>query len=143
MIFSPTSQYALRALMYLAHHDTDGPVRVQEIATAERIPRQFLSKILHSLRNAGLVSATKGPGGGYRLARPYNRLTVNAVASAVDGDLDLNSQCILSADGCDDENPCALHRPWKRIRKDFARSIGKVTLSNAAGVKPRRKRKSS
>jgi Rrf2 family iron-sulfur cluster assembly transcriptional regulator len=144
MIFSPTSQHALRALIYLAHHASDGPVRVQEIAHAEEIPRQFLSKILHSLRNQGLVVSTKGPGGGYRLSRPAGKLTVSDVVEAVDGELDLEHQCILGFKQCHDESACALHEPWKRLRKQFAGSIGAMTLKEASVVvrrKPKRNKR--
>lgn len=138
MIFSPTSQHALRALIYLAHHDGKGPVRVQEIAQAEGIPRQFLSKILHSLRNQGLVASTKGPGGGYRLAKASDRLMVSDVVEAVDGEMDLEHQCILGHKRCRDETACALHEPWKRLRGQFTATIGEMTLKEAAGVVRRR-----
>ncbi|HVP07673.1 MAG TPA: Rrf2 family transcriptional regulator [Candidatus Acidoferrum sp.] len=134
MIFSPTSQHALRALIYLAQHGADGPVRVQQIAASEGIPRQFLSKILHSLRNQGLVVATKGPGGGYALAKAPERVTVTDVVSAVDGELDLERQCILGLSRCHDESACALHEPWKKLRGRFIGTIGAMTLAQAAGI---------
>ena len=52
----------MRALIYLAHKNSPRPVLVREIAEAAEVPRQSLAKILHGLRNKGLVRSTKGPG---------------------------------------------------------------------------------
>jgi len=83
MIHSPTCQHALRALIYLAEKNSPGPVLVREIADKSRVPRQSLAKILHALRNKGLVRSTKGPGGGYRLARAGENMRVVEVIEAV------------------------------------------------------------
>jgi Rrf2 family protein len=145
MVFSPTSQHALRALIYLATHQNAGPVLGRTIAEEEHVPRQFLSKILHSLRNAGLVKSTMGPGGGYELAYSPNKITVEQVVEAIEGPLQLGDTCILGLDKCSDKNPCALHDKWKNFRTDFVKSIHKMNLLEASENlvskrKPARKR---
>ena len=133
MIYSPTAQHALRALIYLAQRQDDGiPVRVSEIARAEKIPRQFLSKIMHDLRHKGLVVATKGPGGGFALARSSGQIALGNIVEAIDGVQDLNTRCILGLPRCSEHSPCPLHPHWKNIRERFNATIGAMTLKEAA-----------
>ena len=72
-MLSITSQYALRALSHLARQ-TDGAVLGRDLAESVEIPANYLSKVLLTLRNAGLVDTTRGSGGGYRLRRPANEI---------------------------------------------------------------------
>lgn len=132
MIHSPTCQHALRALIYLAHKNSPRPVLVREIADAAGVPRQSLAKILHGLRNKGLVKSTKGPGGGYQLARPGTTMTVIEVIEAVDGPIDLSRMCILGLDRCSDDAGCALHRYWKIFREQYFSTVSMMTLHEAA-----------
>lgn len=132
MIHSPTCQHALRALIYLAARNSSRPVLVREIAEAARVPRQSLAKILHGLRNKGLVKSTKGPGGGYQLARPGSEMKLVEIIEAVDGPIQLTKSCILGLDGCNDENRCALHDYWKLFRGQYYTTISQMTLESAA-----------
>ena len=132
MIHSPTCQHALRALVYLAEKNSPGPVLVREIADASGVPRQSLAKILHGLRNQGLVRSTKGPGGGYRLARPGDAMRVVEVIEAVDGHIELRKACVLGLDQCTDLAPCALHDVWKVFRENYYSTISSMTLHQAA-----------
>ncbi len=134
MIFSPTCQYALRALIYLATHENGGPVLGRVIAESENIPRQFLAKILHSLGNSGLVSSTMGPGGGYELARPAGDISVREVVAAVDGPLVWDDTCVLGLDECSDKDCCALHDQWKVFKDKLQKSVSSLSLKDAAGT---------
>ncbi|HEX5132341.1 MAG TPA: Rrf2 family transcriptional regulator [Candidatus Krumholzibacteria bacterium] len=139
MIHSPTCQHALRALIYLAEKDAPGPVLVREIADAAGVPRQSLAKILHGLRNKGLVRSTKGPGGGYQLARPSRETRVVEVIEAIDGRVELDRSCVLGLDECTDQASCALHDVWKVFRENYVSTISMMTLRDAADAL-RRKR---
>ncbi|MDH4036502.1 MAG: Rrf2 family transcriptional regulator [Candidatus Krumholzibacteria bacterium] len=139
MIHSPTCQHALRALIYLAEKDAPGPVLVREIADAAGVPRQSLAKILHGLRNKGLVRSTKGPGGGYQLARPSSELYVMDVIEAIDGRVELDRACILGLDVCTDHARCALHDVWKLFRENYVTTISSMTLHDAADALKRKR----
>lgn len=134
MILSPTCKQALRALIHLAGREGRGPIQIREIAQSEGIPHPFLAKILHSLRNRGLVKSTKGPGGGYELSRPADTIKVGEVMEAIDGVLDLDNVCILGLDRCDDEACCALHETWTAFRQRFAETISQLSLKEAAAT---------
>ena len=134
MVHSPTCQHALKALIFLAEKDSPRPVLVREIAAASGVPRQSLAKILLSLRNRGLVRSTKGPGGGYQLARPASRMHVVEVIEAVDGHIDLRKACVLGLDQCTDVESCALHNVWKIFRENYYATVSTMTLQDAANA---------
>jgi Rrf2 family protein len=85
MKFSSACAYSLRALLYLARHEGDGPAASQRIAQAEGLPEKFLPKVLEPLASAGVLLSSRGPTGGYRLARPAKRIRLLDVVEAVDG----------------------------------------------------------
>ena len=68
-MLSSTAEYALRAVLYVAQHAAGGPVRVSEIASALKLPQNYLSKILHELTKSGILVSTRGKHGGFQLAR--------------------------------------------------------------------------
>jgi Rrf2 family protein len=72
-MLSTTTQYALRALSHLARQSGDA-VLGRDLAESVEIPANYLSKVLVTLRNAGLVVTTRGSGGGYRLSKPAHEI---------------------------------------------------------------------
>jgi len=87
MRISARADYAVRAAAELAAADHDGPVRAEALARAQDIPHRFLEGILSDLRRDGLVTSHRGAGGGYRLARSADSITIADVVRAVDGPL--------------------------------------------------------
>ena len=88
MRLSKKTEYALRALFAIARA-ADGRVttswRIEELSRQENIPIKFLEQILLSLRNAGLLASKRGVGGGYRMARRPDEISVGEVIRALDG----------------------------------------------------------
>lgn len=87
MQISAKTDYALRALCVLALAPAGAPVKADDIAEAQGIPRAFLDGILIDLRRGGLVASRRGPVGGHRLARAAAEITVAEVARVIDGPL--------------------------------------------------------
>jgi Rrf2 family protein len=112
-MLSKTSEYALRAVLHLAR-DTGDPVPAGEIAAALDVPANYLSKILHTLSRAGLVDSERGPGGGYRLARPADRISIGDVVGAVDP-IAPEGRCLLGHQDCPGAHPCPAHDRWRRV----------------------------
>lgn len=87
--------YGLLALSELVQcHRTGGPVQVKEIAKRQGIPEEYLSQIMAQLKRADLVRGSRGPGGGYFLARPPESITLREVLAILEGPLmgmELNS----------------------------------------------------
>ena len=132
MIFTPPTQHALRALIYLANHGGAQPVLARVIADSETIPRAFLSKILHRLRMRGLLVSTMGPGGGYALARPAGDIRMSDVIDTFDELRGLRTQCILGRVTCSGHADCPLHQHWRSMMNDFSTGIANLTLAEIA-----------
>jgi Rrf2 family nitric oxide-sensitive transcriptional repressor len=82
-MFSQTVEYALRAVVWLGAHPGD-PQTNQQIATGTLVPAGYLAKVMQSLARAGLVSAQRGKGGGFELARDAGRISVLEAVNAVE-----------------------------------------------------------
>ena len=98
MWISGTSQYAIRAVVFVAGAGGGAPVRVGEVAKALQVPRNYLSKTLHALSRDGVLTSTRGPRGGFRLAVPPGQLTLARVAAPFD-DVD-SKPCLLGRTQC-------------------------------------------
>lgn len=81
------SEYALLSLIYLARYKGDDYISVKEIAGAQSIPVKFLEQIMLTLKRAGIVRSVKGQGGGYKLARKPDVITLAEVVRLFDGAL--------------------------------------------------------
>jgi Rrf2 family protein len=107
LMFSQTSEYALRVAVYLASLD-GRHATISQIASATRTPEGYLAKVLRSLALAELVRSQRGPQGGSVLARPAKEITVYDVVQAVDPILRIRT-CPLGIKG-HGINLCPLHR---------------------------------
>ena len=114
MILSQTAVYALKAVMYLAEAGDEELARVDDIAEALDVPRNFLSKILHALVRACLLSSARGPRGGFRLSVDAAKLTLEQVIDPFD-EVVARSPCLLGRPRCSDANPCAAHERWSVV----------------------------
>lgn len=86
MKISAKTEYACLALLQLAvEYESDLPVPVRTIAESNTIPTQFLVQILLQLKGAGYVTSTRGPSGGYRLAKPPSKITVSEILTLTEG----------------------------------------------------------
>jgi len=113
MWLNGTSQYAIRAVLYVAGRDQPGPVRVDEIAAALHCPRNYLSKTLHALAHAGVLQSTRGPKGGFRLAEPAERLPLARVIAPFEPAT--ARRCLVGRPDCGGAHPCLAHHRWEGV----------------------------
>lgn len=85
MKLTNASRYALQAVVFLATEDKPHPMASYQIARMRHISEKFLLKVLTSLVRAQILLSLKGPNGGFRLARPANKITLLDIIEAVDG----------------------------------------------------------
>ncbi len=127
MILSQTAIYAVKAALHLAEAHPQEPVRVDDIAAALGVPRNYLSKILHALARSGLLESTRGPRGGFVLAEPPDRITLERVIGPFD-DIATTSGCLLGRSTCSDERPCAAHARWRGVSEALHEFLTHTTL---------------
>ncbi len=106
-MFSQTTEYALRAIVWLAAHSAE-PQTTLQIAAATRVPAGYLSKVLQALGRAHLVNSQRGLYGGFTLTRPAKTIRVLEVVNAVDPIRRIET-CPLGLKSHGKEL-CALHR---------------------------------
>ena len=84
MRLSTKGRYAVTAMMELAIHEKHGLTTLADISRDQGISLSYLEQLFAHLRRSGLVEGVRGPGGGYRLARPADAITIADIVSVVD-----------------------------------------------------------
>ncbi len=84
MRVSSKGRYAVVALLDVAQNSTVRPASLADVASRQKISLSYLEQLFAHLRRAGLVGASRGPGGGYRLQRPAAEISVLEVFQAVE-----------------------------------------------------------
>jgi Rrf2 family iron-sulfur cluster assembly transcriptional regulator len=102
------------------------------------MPRPFASKILLDLVKAGLLKSTRGPGGGYGLAKPAAEISLLEIREVFDGIADLEA-CAVGLDRCSDEAPCPLHEFFMPIRRSIRQYLEQTTLEDMAAATERKR----
>jgi Rrf2 family protein len=133
MRISAKADYAVRAAAELAAPERAGrPIKGEQLAAAQRIPRKFLENILTDLRHAGLVRTRRGAEGGYALTRPASEISVAEVLRAVEGPL-------AAVQGTRPESlryggaAGRLPEVWVALRANIRAVLERVTLADLAG----------
>jgi Rrf2 family protein len=130
MLITREADYAVRCVLYLAGN-TERSSSAGEIARAMSVPKTFLAKILQKLHLAHLVASVRGAGGGYRLARRPEDVTLLDVVSAIQGPVAINL-CAVEGEKCGLSSTCTVHPVWTRLRGEVEDELRKVTMKDLA-----------
>jgi Rrf2 family protein len=130
-MFSTTCEYALRALVGLARVPNGDAVLGRDLARTAQIPANYLSKILLTLRNAGILTTARGTGGGYRLRRTPETIRLMEIVQLFDG-ARAKPACLLGGKECSDDDPCHAHASWRDIREAYVEFLESTTLASIA-----------
>ena len=130
------TRYALRSLLYLAEESGGGPVQLARIAETQRVPPKYLELIMLDLKKAGLVVSTRGPRGGYLLAREASSISFGEIVRALEGPIALISCASVNfyapCGDCHDEATCAIRRAFSILRDQSAQLLEGISLDHAA-----------
>jgi Rrf2 family iron-sulfur cluster assembly transcriptional regulator len=130
MQLSTRGRYAVMAMTELAGHDADRAMTLAAIAERQQISRPYLEQLFASLRREGLVRSVRGPGGGYRLARPAEELSVAQVVTAVDESLRA-TRCKGDGPGCMKGGArCLTHDLWVETGRQLRDYLAGVSLAD-------------
>jgi Rrf2 family protein len=136
-VLSLTSEYALRAVIYLAQTSARAPVKLEQVAERLEVPKNYLSKTLHLLARAGVLSSGRGPNGGFQLAVPADRLTLAQVVAPFEPPSTLSRRCLLGHGECSDATPCAAHERWKPIAGPMRSFFSETTVGELVDAEAR------
>jgi Rrf2 family transcriptional regulator, iron-sulfur cluster assembly transcription factor len=133
-MLSTTSEYALRALSRLARQPQGEAMLGRDLAKAAEIPANYLSKVLLTLRNAGLVDTTRGSGGGYSLRKPANEIYLIDVVELFEEISRTKPACFLGhSRACSETAPCTAHAAWRDLQATYRGFLVSTPLSAIAG----------
>ncbi|CAN5484276.1 Rrf2 family transcriptional regulator [soil metagenome] len=130
-MLSKKTQYALKALGYLAGKYGEGPVLISDISKKKKIPIKFLETILLELKQAGVLESKKGKGGGYYLLESPKKTTLAQAIRLVGGPIAmLPCVSINFYEKCKDcdETTCGLNKAMKITRDATLKILEKKTL---------------
>ena len=115
VLFSKKCEYGIQAVLYMAAQDNDSVIPSDEISKKLKIPKEFISKILQSLTESGIIESKKGKAGGFKLAKHPSKIKLIDIVEAIDGLESFNS-CVLGFPNCSPEKPCPVHKQWGELR---------------------------
>ena len=115
-------------MLDLALHAEDGPVSLAEISQRQEISLSYLEQLFSRLRKNGLVTSTRGPGGGYRVARDLDKVAVSEIIGAVNESVDA-TQC-AGKENCHSHGRCLTHDLWEGLSEQIEDFLSGVSLQN-------------
>ncbi len=138
MRITTKGRYAVTAMLDLALHERLKPVPLGDISEYQGISLSYLEQLFAKLRGRGLVKGTRGPHGGYRLARPATEISVAEIIAAVDESTD-TTRC-GGLGNCQDGERCLTHDLWTGLSdqiREFLEGISLAKLVNQPKVRER------
>jgi Rrf2 family transcriptional regulator, iron-sulfur cluster assembly transcription factor len=129
MIYSRSSEYAIRASLHLAQVPPGQCAMAKDIAKDEEIPAHFLAKILQQLARKGLLKSTKGPTGGFCMQLKASDIRLIDIVDAVDGLSDYG-KCIAGFPECSDKMGCPLHDGWTALHSRIMDYLRRNTIGS-------------
>ena len=138
MKISSKEEYGLRCLMQVAIHDRqETPVRAIEIAKAEGLSLPYVNKLLHTLKQAGLVLSVRGVKGGFQLSRDMREITLFGAFKALNGTIYDNDFCRhftgLKNKCVHVESSCSIRAVWATLEEYMEKVFSGITLQDLIG----------
>lgn len=127
-LYSKGCEYAIRAFLYLAAVENGSNKTAQSICRKTKIPESFARKVFQSLVRGGYLEAVPGNGGGYRLCRKPDKVSILEIIKAVDGEKTFEP-CILGSSKCNCRKPCLLHSTWEETKQSLLLNLESTCLS--------------
>ncbi|MGB7204169.1 MAG: Rrf2 family transcriptional regulator [Anderseniella sp.] len=130
MKLSTKGRYAVMAMADIALQAEEELVTLSDVAERQDISQEYLEQLFSKLRKAGLVESQRGPGGGYRLARPADRINIADIVSAADEPLQVTRCQGDAIEGCVKGEKCVTHELWAALGRQVYGFLSAVTLGD-------------
>ena len=127
MRLTTKGRFAVTAMIDLGLRQANGPVTLAAISQRQQISLSYLEQLFGKLRRHALVESTRGPGGGYTLAKPANNITVAEIISSVDEPMDA-TQCGGKSNCLGEGHRCMTHDLWDSLNVKMVEFLDSVSL---------------
>lgn len=128
MRLTTKGRFAVTAMLDLAMSEAEKPITLAGISERQSISLSYLEQLFSRLRRSGLVKSVRGPGGGYRIAKPLTEISVSEIISAVDELIDA-TQC-GGQENCHEERRCMTHDLWSSLNVKILDYLSGVSLAD-------------
>ncbi|MDU8923991.1 Fe-S cluster assembly transcriptional regulator IscR [Pasteurellaceae bacterium LIM206] len=126
MKLTSKGRYAVTAILDIAINAGTDPVTLADISERQNISLSYLEQLFAKLRRYGLVKSVRGPGGGYKLAKPANEISVGMVIAAVNENISV-TRC-LGQGNCKGGSVCLTHSLWEELSNRIEDFLNTITL---------------
>ncbi len=128
MRLTTKGRYAVTAMLDLAIHEDRGPITLSEISGRQEISLSYLEQLFSKLRKRGLVKSSRGPGGGYQLAKGPGDISISEIILSVDEAIDVRK---CHGDGnCQGDHSCLTHDLWSDLSEQIQGFLASISLGN-------------
>ncbi len=131
-MLSNSCRYGIRAVIYIASQPlSSGKTGIRKISSDLDLPTPFLAKILQQLAKHKILSSSKGPHGGFSLAKDPRKITLLDIVNTIDGN-DVFTNCVVHNGSCEyvekDKKHCPLHEDYEKTRADLIKLFSNKTI---------------
>lgn len=130
MLISTKGRYALRVMIDLAEHRTEGYIPLKEVAWRQEISEKYLESIIKLLVRARLLEGLRGKGGGYRLTRPAEEYTVEEILRLTEDSLAPVACLEPGAAPCEKRSECRTLSMWQGLDRVIRDYLGGITIAD-------------
>ncbi len=134
MTLSASATHALRAVAWLAANERADAMLGRDLARKVRVPAPYLAKVLAALARTGVLTASRGVRGGYRLARPARRIKLMEIVEPFEGKRARPGCLLRPGEPCREDAACAAHHAWSRVKATYLDFLETTTLAGIQGV---------
>ena len=131
MRLSTRGRYGTRFMLDLALHYGQGPLLLREISERQEISIKYLEQLIPPLKAAGLVKSTRGPHGGYQLARPPAEIVLLEIIRVLEGSTAV-TECVDDPESCARAGQCVTREVWGEVSGKIEEVLEAVTLERMA-----------
>lgn len=131
-MLNQSAEYAVRVAVRLAKLEPGAWAQANDLAADVDVPANYLSKVMNQLAAAGVLESRRGRGGGFRLRRPADAITMGDVVAPFDPPGRYH-ECLLGGSRCNAETACEAHEHWKPIADRMLAFLNETTVAQMAG----------
>ena len=135
MKLSKRTRYGFRLMVELAKSFEKGPLSIKEIAARQNISDKYLEQIIMHLKTVGLVTAVRGPKGGYMLSLPPSKITLKSLFELFEGHSGI-VECVQNPSNCKRVDYCLSRRLWVTLDDKISETLSSTTLEDLLAGDP-------
>lgn len=129
MKISTKGRYGLRILLDIAQNESDIPRTIAEICHSQNLSIKYVSRLIIAFRKAGMIYSVRGAGGGYKLKKLPNEISLLDIIETMEGRISI-VECVFCPIKCKDSSNCASREIWAELNEKIRNDLNAITLQD-------------